>query len=80
MMESGRQGIGAIPSPGLQGAEDGVERHAVCGPVEHRSLTSEMVLALNLDIRVEYREAGRVYFRLRLHAAQLVYLHSARKR
>jgi hypothetical protein len=24
MMESGRQGIGAIPSPGLQGAEDGV--------------------------------------------------------
>ena len=79
-MGSGGPGVGEEPT-GLQGAEDGVSRHVNRGPVEQQaSLTSEMAIALDLKWRLERRVAGRIYFRLRLSAAQTSGLHFGRKR
>jgi hypothetical protein len=66
---------------GLRGANDGVPRYADLGPVEHQvSLTSELTIALDLNLEVEYRVVGRLYFRLRLSDARSQHLHFARKR
>jgi hypothetical protein len=81
MMASGGQVIGDEPTTGLRGADEGVQRYADGGPVEHQvSLTSEMAIALDLKFQVEYRMVGRIYFRLRLDDAPAQRLHFIRKR
>ena len=76
-----RPGIGDEPTAGLRGAEGGVKHNALRGPVEHQaSLTSDMAIALDLKLVIEYRMVGRIYFRLRLTAAPPLRLQFARKR